>query len=324
MNTVQLQNGWLEKEIKRTEEEIKDFRLYDMLDKDKPFQLWTHFQDEPPGIFEGFHTREVAIARGCEYSLNPIIYGTVYLYDKDKFCLGRFENGHFENYTIQYKRINDAVASLTGYEWRGLLNNSNLEKAMDILGDNFVKKICHPEWNDPRPSWDATFISEAFRISRRSLDKHTKCGCVLVKDKRIVSTGYNSPPPGFDDSKADLERPGKYIIFEHGERNAICNAARAGISTLGTTAYITGFPCSDCYRAMWNAGIEKVIYAPVSLEYFTADHIARLPAAKNGPKLIAFSKEQMKEVIKILDDEYDYIMERVFGEVNTPVSGPNP
>ncbi len=73
---------------------------------------------------------------------------------------------------------------------------------------------------------------------------------------------------------------------------------------------------------MWNAGITEIIYAPISLEYFTEDHIARLPWASNGPKLTPFSKEQMKEVIKILDNEYDYIMERV--DFNTPESSDRP
>lgn len=177
-------------------------------------------------------------------------------------------------------------------------------------------------WEDPRPSWDAYFMSEAFRVSRRSLDKDTKHGCVFVRDKRIVSTGYNSPPPGFDDAKADLERPGKYIIMEHSERAAICNAARAGVSTLDAVCYVTGFPCSDCYRAMWSAGIKEIIWAPIALgSKYNVEHLSYLEAARLGPKLTKFTKEHMKEVIKILDDEYDYIMERI--DFNTPDESPS-
>lgn len=179
------------------------------------------------------------------------------------------------------------------------------------------------KFEDTRPSWDAYFMSEAFRISRRSLDKDTKHGCVLVKNKRIVSTGYNSPPPGFIDSEADLGRPGKYLVFSHSEVSAVCNAALEGYSTKDTVCYVSGFPCSDCYRALWSAGIKEIIYAPINLSsQYSSEHISYLNAARNGPKLTPFSKEQMKEVIKILDDEYDYIMERVFDETNTPVSSP--
>ena len=67
----------------------------EILDINRPFQLWTQFQDESPGIFEGFDTLEVALARGCEYSLKPIIYGSVTIKSSQGRILGNFENGQF-------------------------------------------------------------------------------------------------------------------------------------------------------------------------------------------------------------------------------------
>lgn len=111
-----------------------------------------------------------------------------------------------------------------------------------------------------RPSWDEYFLSMCYLVAQRSLDKHTKCGCVAInKDKAILSTGYNSPPRGYPDEKADLERPGKYIIMEHAERNMVANAARIGVSLLDSIVYVTGPPCSDCYRILWNAGAKQII-----------------------------------------------------------------
>ena len=110
--------------------------------------------------------------------------------------------------------------------------------------------------------WDEYFINIAEQVKLKSKDKRTQIGVVIVgKDNEIVSTGYNSFPRGIvDDSDERQERPEKYFWFEHAERNAIYNAARIGVSTLGTTMYMTcGMSCSDCARAIINSGISKIV-----------------------------------------------------------------
>ena len=84
---------------------------------------------------------------------------------------------------------------------------------------------------------------------------------IVGKNNEIVSTGYNSFPRGIDDNVAERqERPEKYFWFEHAERNAIYNAARIGVSTLGTTMYMTcGISCADCARAIINSGVSKIV-----------------------------------------------------------------
>jgi dCMP deaminase len=109
--------------------------------------------------------------------------------------------------------------------------------------------------------WTEYFLGIAEQVKLKSKDQSTQIGAVIVgKDKEIRSTGYNSFPRGLDDNKPERqERPIKYFYFEHAERNAIYNAARMGTPLDGTTIYLTsGLPCSDCARAIINAGIKKV------------------------------------------------------------------
>ena len=111
-------------------------------------------------------------------------------------------------------------------------------------------------------NWDEYFINIAEQVKLKSKDKRTQIGVVVVgKDNEIVSTGYNSFARGINDEVDERqERPEKYFWFEHAERNAIYNAARIGVSTLGTTMYMTcGMSCSDCARAIINSGVSKIV-----------------------------------------------------------------
>jgi dCMP deaminase len=111
-------------------------------------------------------------------------------------------------------------------------------------------------------NWNEYFINIAEQVKLKSKDNKTQIGVVIVgKDNEIVSTGYNSFPRGIDDNIDERqERPEKYFWFEHAERNAIYNAARIGVSTLGTTMYMTcGLSCADCARGIINAGISKIV-----------------------------------------------------------------
>jgi dCMP deaminase len=109
--------------------------------------------------------------------------------------------------------------------------------------------------------WVEYFRNLTHQVKLKSKDDRTQIGAIIVgKDKEIVSTGYNSFPRGIDDFRKDRqERPEKYFWFEHGERNAIYNAARIGVSTKGCTMYLScGVPCSDCARGIINAGIVRI------------------------------------------------------------------
>jgi dCMP deaminase len=110
-------------------------------------------------------------------------------------------------------------------------------------------------------NWVTYYKQLANTVKLKSKDKYTQIGAIIVgEDGEIVSTGYNSFPRGLDDG-IDLrqERPEKYYWFEHAERNAIYNAARIGVSTKGTTMYLScGLPCADCARGIINSGIRRI------------------------------------------------------------------
>ena len=111
-------------------------------------------------------------------------------------------------------------------------------------------------------NWDQYFISMSYLVAMKSKDRSTKIGAVIVgPDHEIRSTGYNGMPRGVDDDVDNRhERPLKYALTEHGERNAVFNAARMGISVSGCTMYTQDFPCVDCARALIQSGIKKLVY----------------------------------------------------------------
>jgi dCMP deaminase len=133
-------------------------------------------------------------------------------------------------------------------------------RTMKSVFDNSDAIDRGPFDNYTPPSWDEYFIKIMYMVAEKSKDTKTKVGALIVKDKRIISTGYNGLCRGVNDNIAGrYERPTKYSWFEHGERNAIFAAARHGIATEGTIMYTNGVPCIDCARAVIQAGITKVI-----------------------------------------------------------------
>lgn len=109
--------------------------------------------------------------------------------------------------------------------------------------------------------WHNRFMELAFLVASWSKDPSTKTGAVVVgPDREIRATGYNGLVRGVDDNIPErLERPTKYDFFEHAERNAIYNACLTGTSLKGCVLYATHAPCTDCARAIIQAGIKMVV-----------------------------------------------------------------
>ena len=116
--------------------------------------------------------------------------------------------------------------------------------------------------------WDLYFLELAFAVSKKSCDTSMHVGCVIVgPDNEIRSTGYNGFCRECEPNEERLTRPAKYDWTEHGERNAIYNAARMGVSLKGCTAYIScdprekggTCPCLDCTRAFIQSGIVQIV-----------------------------------------------------------------
>lgn len=116
--------------------------------------------------------------------------------------------------------------------------------------------------NSEIDKWHIRFLQFATQVSSWSKDPSTKVGCVLVKNRRVISTGYNGFPKGISDDLSRLnDREKKYEITVHAEVNSITNAALHGVSTDGASAYVTFSPCSRCASVLINAGIKEVYVA---------------------------------------------------------------
>ena len=94
--------------------------------------------------------------------------------------------------------------------------------------------------------------------STRSPCRRLKVGCLLVKDNRIVSQGYNGFLPGCP--HISIIRDNHEQATVHAEQNAICDCAKRGVSCNGATAYITHYPCLICARLLLASGISKIYY----------------------------------------------------------------
>jgi dCMP deaminase len=123
---------------------------------------------------------------------------------------------------------------------------------------------------DNRPSWDEYFMNIARAVALRATCDRGKSGCVLVKNKRILSTGYVGSPIGLPHCdeighfmKTVYDKEGHEsqhcVRTTHAEMNAIVQAARHGISIDGATIYCKMEPCLDCAKAIINSGVKRVV-----------------------------------------------------------------
>ena len=121
-----------------------------------------------------------------------------------------------------------------------------------------------------RPSWDEYFMTLAGEVARRSSCLRRAVGAITVKNRTILSTGYNGTPFGVTNCEdggcrrcASDVPPGEgydTCICVHAEQNAIALAARHGTATEGATIYVTLRPCFGCVKEMVQAGIVEVVY----------------------------------------------------------------
>ena len=130
-----------------------------------------------------------------------------------------------------------------------------------------------------RPDWNKYFMTMAFLVATRSTCLRRKVGAILVRDRRILATGYNGPPSGFPHceitgclrSKLNIASGERQEICWgiHAEQNAIIQAATFGVSTNDATLYCTTKPCITCAKILANAGIEKIYTAQDYPDNFT-------------------------------------------------------
>jgi len=109
-----------------------------------------------------------------------------------------------------------------------------------------------------RMNWDEYFASLAELTANRSPCTKLHVGCVLVKNKHVISMGYNGYLPGA--SHTSRIRDGHEMGTVHAEQNAISDSARRGVVVEGAIAYITHYPCIHCFKILASAGISEIKY----------------------------------------------------------------
>ena len=145
-----------------------------------------------------------------------------------------------------------------------------------------------------RPSWETYFMDIAELVSKRSTCIRRAVGAIIVKDKRILSTGYNGAPTGIRHCtevgclREELNVPSgeKHELCRgiHAEQNAIIQAAFYGVSIKDATLFCTNLPCSICAKMIINAGIKKIYYKSGYADYLSSEMLkeADIEVIKTG------------------------------------------
>lgn len=107
---------------------------------------------------------------------------------------------------------------------------------------------------------DSRYLRMAFIWSENSYCQRRRVGAILVKDKMIISDGFNGTPSGFENCCEDADGV-TYPYVLHAEANAITKVARSHNSSEGSTLYITTSPCIECSKLIIQAGIQRVVFA---------------------------------------------------------------
>lgn len=176
-----------------------------------------------------------------------------------------------------------------------LMNNGAVE-ALEKRIAPLLQRIVR-EFMPPRPAWNEYFMSIAEVTATRSNCLKRRIGALIVKDKQIVSTGYNGTPKGIKNCDeggcprcAGFGESGRNVdecLCVHAEENAIVQAACNGISIQGSTLYSTLCPCSYCAKSIINAGIKCVVYR----DRYVMDDVTTRLFREAGLELIALEKK---------------------------------
>jgi len=147
-----------------------------------------------------------------------------------------------------------------------------------------------------RPSWDEYFVEIARQVATRSTCLRRSVGALIVRDKRILSTGYNGAPRGLEHcdvvgclrEKLGIPSGQRQEICRglHAEQNAIIQAALHGVSIEGGTIYVTHQPCITCAKMIINSGIVRVVCANAY-----PDELARQMLDEAGVELSVWGAE---------------------------------
>lgn len=116
-----------------------------------------------------------------------------------------------------------------------------------------------PELNKRQLKFDKAYLRMAVEWGKLSYCKRKQVGAIIVKDRMIISDGYNGTPTGFENNCEDEEGLTRWYVL-HAEANAILKVASSTQSCRGATLYITYSPCRECSKLIHQAGIKRLVY----------------------------------------------------------------
>jgi len=114
--------------------------------------------------------------------------------------------------------------------------------------------------NERQNKFDKSYLEMAFVWAKNSYCERRKVGALIVKDRMIISDGYNGTPAGFENVCEEENNTTKPYVL-HAEANAITKVAKSNNSSEGATLYVTDSPCMECSKLIIQSGIKRVVYA---------------------------------------------------------------
>lgn len=129
------------------------------------------------------------------------------------------------------------------------------------MGFNSFSYFCCMEPSDKQQLLDSRYLRMARIWAENSYCTRRQVGAILVKDRMIISDGFNGTPAGFDNICEDPASGMTYPYVLHAEANAITKVARSNNSSEGSTLYVTASPCMECAKLIIQAGIRRVVFS---------------------------------------------------------------
>jgi dCMP deaminase len=151
-----------------------------------------------------------------------------------------------------------------------------------------------------RTPWDQYFMEIARQVASRATCDRKHVGALLVRDRIILSTGYNGSIRGMPhcDEVGHLMENGHCVATVHAEANAVLQAARTGVRIEGASLYTTASPCWPCFKLVANAGIVRIVYG----EFYRDQRIFDV-AARLGIELVSLEHTSGKSVAAVTPSE---------------------
>lgn len=136
--------------------------------------------------------------------------------------------------------------------------------------------------------YDVAYLKMALEWAKLSYCKRKQVGALIVKDRTIISDGYNGTPSGFENCCEDENNKTKWYVL-HAEANAILKISRSTQSCEGATLYLTLSPCKECSKLIFQSGIKRVVYIQ---DYPDNEGLAFLKDA--GVEILKISKQELE------------------------------